>query len=258
MEKNNLPGLSPLWLISLAMVLGVLILTAVPLILSKEAIHPSDWIGFAGSVLVGGIALLAAIIAWRAVQSQISVQNRIAEIQSAIQRTELHQGNFAILQCEVRFCKSLSTLATGLAIPCEHILTQPNPTALTAAAAKTFYESSQAELAAIEAELDLAMVDLWAFRDGLRERSAMVSAIFKVQIVIIDALLPLKQILVVHPGEGNCDPLSESEILSYQKIDTAPPAQVLKEAAAVYQAIVFTEIGRLHRMMATTRAEAGL
>jgi hypothetical protein len=133
MEKNNLPGLSPLWLISLAMVLGVLILMAVPLILSREAIHSSDWIGFAGSIFVGGIALLAAIIAWRAVQSQISVQNRIAEIQSAIQRTELLQANFAILQREVRFCKGLATLATSLAIPSEHILTQTNPTALTAA-----------------------------------------------------------------------------------------------------------------------------
>lgn len=113
-------------------------------------------------------------------------------------------------------------------------------------------------MAAIEAELDMAMVDVWAFRDGLTKRGTMASAIFEVQKAIIDALLPIKHILIVHPGEGNYDALSEAEILSCQNVDTAPPAQKLKETATVYQAIVFTEIKRLHAVIAATRAEAGL
>jgi hypothetical protein len=72
MNKSNLPGLSPLWLISLAMVLGTLIVVLLPVAIgSGDSIKSSDWIGFAGSVVAGAITLLAAILAWFAVQRQI-------------------------------------------------------------------------------------------------------------------------------------------------------------------------------------------
>jgi hypothetical protein len=75
MKDGNLPGLSPLWLISLAMVLGTLIVVMIPVsIATGDNIKSSDWIGFAGGVVVGAIALLAAILAWFAVQRQITAQ----------------------------------------------------------------------------------------------------------------------------------------------------------------------------------------
>jgi hypothetical protein len=75
MKNSNLPGLSPLWLISLAMVLGTLIVVMLPVsIATGDNIKSSDWIGFSGSVLSGAITLLAAMIAWFAVQRQISAQ----------------------------------------------------------------------------------------------------------------------------------------------------------------------------------------
>jgi hypothetical protein len=73
MKNSNLPGLSPLWLISLALVLGTLIAVLIPISIATS-IKPSDWIGFAGSVVAGAIALLAAILAWFAVQRQITAQ----------------------------------------------------------------------------------------------------------------------------------------------------------------------------------------
>jgi hypothetical protein len=74
-DGKNLPGLSPLWLISLAMALGILIVVMLPVsIATGDKIKSSDWIGFAGSVLAGAITLLAALIAWFAVQRQIAAQ----------------------------------------------------------------------------------------------------------------------------------------------------------------------------------------
>jgi small-conductance mechanosensitive channel len=79
MDRNNLPGLSPLWLISLAMVLGTAILVALPVsIANGEAIKSSDWIGFSGNVVAGVMTLVAAIIAWFAVQRQIQAQEESA------------------------------------------------------------------------------------------------------------------------------------------------------------------------------------
>jgi hypothetical protein len=75
MKNSNLPGLSPLWLISLAMVFGTLIVLMLPVsIATGDNIKSSDWIGFSGSVLSGAITLLAAALAWFAVQRQIKAQ----------------------------------------------------------------------------------------------------------------------------------------------------------------------------------------
>lgn len=75
MKSGNLPGLSPLWLISLALVLGTLFLVVIRIsIATGDTIKSSDWIGFAGNVVAGAITLFAAILAWFAVQRQITAQ----------------------------------------------------------------------------------------------------------------------------------------------------------------------------------------
>lgn len=80
MEKDNLTGLSPLWLMSLAMVLGTMIVVAIPIAISGgETIKASDWIGFAGNVVAGVMTLIAAIVAWFAVQQQIAAQTNAIE-----------------------------------------------------------------------------------------------------------------------------------------------------------------------------------
>ena len=86
MEKNNLSGLSPLWLISLAMVLGTMIVTMLPVAINGgEAIKASDWISFAGNVLAGVMTLIAAAFAWLSVQKQIVIQQQIAtDLQNAV------------------------------------------------------------------------------------------------------------------------------------------------------------------------------
>jgi hypothetical protein len=75
MKNGNLPGLSPLWLISLALVLGTIIVVLIPVsIATGDKMKSSDWIGFAGSIAAGAMTLIAATLAWFAVQRQIKSQ----------------------------------------------------------------------------------------------------------------------------------------------------------------------------------------
>jgi hypothetical protein len=72
-------GLAPIWLISVAMVLGTSIVVLLPAsIAGGDVIKASDWIGFSGSIASGVMTLIAAAIAWFAVQSQITVAREVA------------------------------------------------------------------------------------------------------------------------------------------------------------------------------------
>jgi hypothetical protein len=100
MKNSNLPGLSPLWLISLALVLSTTIVVLIPVsIATGDKIKSSDWIGFAGSIAAGAMTLFAATLAWFAVQRQIKSQED-AEVRaterSAEQRTiEMAEAKYA-------------------------------------------------------------------------------------------------------------------------------------------------------------------
>jgi hypothetical protein len=91
MKSSNLPGLSPLWLISLALILGTSVVVGLPVsIATGDQIKTSDWIGFAGSIAAGAMTLVAATLAWFAVQRQIKAQEDAEERaseRSAEQRT---------------------------------------------------------------------------------------------------------------------------------------------------------------------------
>jgi hypothetical protein len=72
MKHNNLPGLTPAWIIVLATMVAAFLPIGVAYIF-KNDIRPADWIGFAGSIVTAGVALWAAMMAWNAVQQQIKV-----------------------------------------------------------------------------------------------------------------------------------------------------------------------------------------
>jgi hypothetical protein len=50
MEKGNLPGLTPLWIIVLATISAALLPIGVPYISGVE-VKASDWLGFAGNIV---------------------------------------------------------------------------------------------------------------------------------------------------------------------------------------------------------------
>jgi hypothetical protein len=67
-------GIGAVGLLGLACALVVLLTTGLPLVLSPDALKLSDLYGFAGSILGSLVTLLAAFLAWRAVQKQIALQ----------------------------------------------------------------------------------------------------------------------------------------------------------------------------------------
>jgi hypothetical protein len=85
--SNKLPGLSPLWLIGLALILGIVTVALLPVsIAGGDTVKGSDWIGFAGSVIAGAMTFVAGVIAWFSVQVQIKAQEEAFE--RSIQRQE--------------------------------------------------------------------------------------------------------------------------------------------------------------------------
>lgn len=73
MNNNQLNGLSPVWLIGLALCLGVFLVTAIPLVVSVNVINSTAWIGFAGSLVGGAIAIIGLFIASNNVRRQLRI-----------------------------------------------------------------------------------------------------------------------------------------------------------------------------------------
>jgi hypothetical protein len=108
MEKNNLPGLSPLWLILLALVLGSFIATALPLIVLTKDVLPADWLGFSGGIIGSGCTIGAGWMAYSAVQEQIEIAKqeakarRIAELTEQVGREEVDLDRMALTRNYLR------------------------------------------------------------------------------------------------------------------------------------------------------------
>jgi hypothetical protein len=67
-------GLGAIGLILLTVALALVFTLGVPISVSRETVELKDWLGFAGNVVGALMTLVAAIVAWRAVQRQITVQ----------------------------------------------------------------------------------------------------------------------------------------------------------------------------------------
>jgi len=85
-------GLGALGLLSLAAALALLLTIGIPITVSKDKVELKDWLGFAGNLLGAIFTVLAAVIAWYAVQRQIRVQ-REANLLSVMTREETRLEN---------------------------------------------------------------------------------------------------------------------------------------------------------------------
>lgn len=69
MQKFD-PGFGAAGVLVLSTVLAVLLAIGIPIGLAPDPIKISDWLGFAGNVLTGGIAAIAIYFAWRGITHQ--------------------------------------------------------------------------------------------------------------------------------------------------------------------------------------------
>lgn len=85
MDGRALSGLSPIWLMGLALILGVTVVTFVPITFAgPDAITPGSWIGFCGSVLGGSLTVIGFFLAARNVNRQLRI-NLISREESRIE-----------------------------------------------------------------------------------------------------------------------------------------------------------------------------
>lgn len=110
-------GLGAIGALSLTAALAVLLTAGIPILLAGDPLKVSDWLGFAGSFAGAMVALIAAVIAWRAVQRQIETQMRIADRQSALAEYEALRklstiiSNENIIARRLRYVSFTTTLA---------------------------------------------------------------------------------------------------------------------------------------------------
>jgi hypothetical protein len=159
MKNGNLPGLSPLWLISLALVLGTLIVVALPMsIASGDNIKSSDWIGFAGNVVAGAITLLAAIIAWFAVQRQITAQES-AEKRGTQRAAEQRDAEMSNAKEAAKIVLTHTVHAAAAVTNVTEQYLEPRSAEPPFPGLQTYYTPGKA-LAAIKPKLDKVMAQL--------------------------------------------------------------------------------------------------
>lgn len=101
-------GLGVIGLAILATVLAVFLSVGVPILTAKEGVKLSDWLGFAGNVLGSGTGLLAAAIAWRAVQKQIATQREQISLEVMIREEDRIEARLASLNGCIEYLENVA------------------------------------------------------------------------------------------------------------------------------------------------------
>jgi hypothetical protein len=86
MDRNNLPGLTPVGLILLTTILAAFVPIAVPFVFGSDTVKASDWLGFAGSIITAGVAAIAIRYAWQGIkmQTELDIISREEERMEAL------------------------------------------------------------------------------------------------------------------------------------------------------------------------------
>ncbi|MGB6080248.1 MAG: hypothetical protein WBF99_12390 [Xanthobacteraceae bacterium] len=168
-------GVGAAGLIALATILACFLAVALPVIRSEPPAHTSDWLGFAGGAVGGIMTLVAAGVAWFAVQRQISVQTTISASQNAIQ-------TYNILSEEDRFLNHDSYLAGQVDLYGRYFAAQVNwlkkddPHIKWIEAAKEAFSEQNASFINAINDFEAATDNSSAFPDGARTRQELVAA----------------------------------------------------------------------------------
>jgi hypothetical protein len=255
MDKNNLPGLSPLWLISLGLVLGCMIVVMIPAsIATGEAIKSSDWIGFAGNVVAGAMTLIAAAVAWFAVQKQITIQRELAETQAAIERFNILQAQLTILENETRLTSAASLEAKWAVLAPTSFLAGPDLESWQVESALKEYQERIEAIESLEDEFTIAGTQRWAF-DGGATRRPVFGELINLRRAITRATGVLKQGLIYYEHTKRFPPEDQSACLA---ISLTAERDKLLQVADKHIAAVSREIGRLSDLVRIVRDKANL
>ncbi|UFS77200.1 hypothetical protein LPB73_07435 [Tardiphaga sp. 37S4] len=259
MKNNNLPGLTPVWLISLGLALGVFLVMAVPLAITSEAIKPSDWIGFGGSVVGGAFTLFAGITAWFAVQGQISAQDRIATTQIALQKINTLNQHIEMLETErglfwkarliSDWCKTSQTLFDDA---------RPRISISHVNHALSEFEERIEQIDDLVALITQAENKQWRFPVAIQTRTEMKIALVRLKLACSAAHFEVK-VISIHNGDlTGVTPLPESDQDKCCEINLDKEVDVVLAKQMKFDELVLPEITRLIAIVRRSESEVGL
>lgn len=256
MDTSTQPpsGLTPIWLISLALVLGTTIVVLIPAAIATGGpIKSSDWIGFAGNVVSGAMTIIAALIAWLAVQKQIEIQKLLSRQQAAIQKFNILQAQLVILQEENILADAMDLQSKYAQLTKKHYLNTLTFSPWQITGAKQNCEKQLIEINRIDEEFQRAGRNRSAYPAANKQRSF---ARLK--------FIALRGEIITLKGE-----LSLIELRSQTAVSAADTAWLTsfdlsihqkdsEDACQMYQSSVGEEIQRLNALVQEMRQEAQL
>lgn len=247
-------GVGAIGLIVLAAVLASLLVTAMPLVKSEPPAHTSDWLGFAGGVVGGLMTLVAAVVAWVAVQRQIHAQLLIADGQAAIQSYNIVRDHIKALESESHLITDIE-LRANYTLTSLHYLTADTPIPRwRAVGAKEYFEKERGSLADAYRSFSLASENKASFPAGnfLRSKIAQKFWAFQKELTALRGVLSVAVARIV--GEGAMNAADEA-LCRNTKLKAA--FEDLQKACLEYDAIIRKERDRLTSRANEIRVKSG-
>jgi hypothetical protein len=254
MNSDNLPGLTPIAVLSLSAVLAALLVVGIPILLAPEPVKVSDWLGFGGAVVGAFVTLAAAIIAWRAVQAQIETQRTIANQQAAIQAYGVLHDLAETLENELRLALELGAIATSATLI--DMLRKQAPVDIpTVGILLPKINEAKDQLKAISKQWAIADTKRWQFQSALNARMA-----FEEKLVELAGCLEVGygQLVMISNTDIRQPALLETRQRMLDKISFADIESTVRAARIAYTTAINDELKRLLPKLDQVRAEANL
>jgi hypothetical protein len=254
MKSDNLPGLTPVWLLCLSTALAILVCAGVPAVVAPEPIRVQDWLGFFGGLIGSSVTLAAAIVAWKAVQQQIETQRDIAERQSALQAYEILHRLAATLENELRLAMSLGGIAENATLIDEF---RTRELLQVSAALLLFpqYEAMKKRLKDIRAEWEIAETKRWQFKSALAERMEFEGTLVELARAFEIGVANLVTIKDVSPGDVEKVAMRQA---SLDKMSFVGVVRKVRAARVKYTTAINVELAQLLPRLEKAKSDAGL
>ena len=249
MGKNNLPDLSLLWPISL--VLGAVIIVLIPVFIGAS-IKSSDWIGFAGNVVAGTMTLVAAMVAWVAVQKQIAIQKKIADGQGALQRFLIFQQQLETFEGDLRLTDIVERQGKEVPSVQEAYFAGPSVQRWQVNNARKELEARKLGLEEADRSFTLFSSPRWALAESVKTRKDVIGKLDDLK----SAVAAARQALAAIP-KGAAQ-ISAQDAKTCLAINVKNEVDALHAACRAHHRVIRTEIRRLEGLIEDMRRTAGL
>ncbi|MEH2513810.1 hypothetical protein V1291_005164 [Nitrobacteraceae bacterium AZCC 1564] len=171
-------GLGAIGLLLLFTILACVLVSWLPVIKSEPPAHTSDWLGFAGGAVGGFMTLVAAGIAWIAVQRQISVQTAISASQNAIQTFNILSEEDRYLAHDYYMCGQVALASDYFTPVLDNWFSQTDPNVIWIDAVKEVFDKRIADFDSALTAFDSATENKSAFPNAAAARHDVVVAGF--------------------------------------------------------------------------------